>query len=135
MVVIGMKLITKNIHTSLYLCHPNNDQSQSIRWSRGPWYPTHVHYTLQGIVLIHPIQHLLTKRHTSMLLCLPSAVSGSTGNWTSLQIVQIYISELSILAENLFANKLIINRKRFFWRKNGDQNKYCGQKPHFYSPF
>ena len=51
-----------------------------------------------------------------MLLCLPSAVSGSTGNWTSLQIVQIYISEHSISVENLFRNKLIIHKQEQIFR-------------------
>ena len=91
--VQGLELIIGNNHTSLYLYHPNNDQSQSIRWTITPI--PHV-CAEQGIVLFHPIEYLLTKRHTSMLLCLslPSAVSGSTGNWTSLQIVQIYIHTL-----------------------------------------
>ena len=97
----GLELIIGNSHTSLYLCPPIMiNKSQSISWTLAPI--PHV-CAEQGIVLIHPIEHLLTKRHSSMLLCLslPSAVSGSTGNWTSLQIVQIYIPELSILVDKI----------------------------------
>lgn len=75
-----------------------------------------------------------------MLLCLslPSAVSGSTGNWTSLQIVQIYISEHSISVENLF-NKLIIHKQEQIFRTIIMLTKlkigFVAKKPHFYSPF